>query len=470
MAISLSVILLVVLEIAAFYCAFQAVRHARTPQGSVAWVVFLIAAPYLAVPAFLFLGSFKYQDYIVARRDSEDVTDGIARFIEDFRPKDGSNTGVYNALGKIAEIPAGSGNDIEILVDGKETFGAIFNAFENAQNYILIQSYIIRDDRLGKRFADCLIAQVNRGVHIRLLYDAVGCAGLPSSYLTQLTDNGIEVLNAHARGGPRSRFQVNFRNHRKTIVVDGEVGFTGGLNVGDEYMGEDPNFGAWRDTHARVHGPLVQQLQLVFAEDWYWASKEALIDQLEWDVKRAQANLDGVVVATGPGDTFDTGSLYFCTLINAARERIWIASPYFVPESDIMTALKLAAMRGVDVRILTPEIVDHKIVWLVALAYFDEMIEAGVQIWRYNEGFTHQKVILVDENIISVGTTNLDNRSCRLNFEATAVVFGLEPALKVAEMLEADFSRSFLLTTKLDDRPLLIRYGAPVARLFSPLL
>ena len=135
-----------------------------------------------------------------------------------------------------------------------------------------------------------------------------------------------------------------------------------------------------------------------------------------------------------------------------------------------MTALKLAAMRGVDVRILTPEVIDHKIVWLAALAYFDEVMEAGVQIWRYNDGFMHQKVVLVDETAVSIGTTNLDNRSCRLNFEATAVVFGEEPAEKVAEMLKADFARSFLLTTSLDERPMQIRYGAPVARLFSPLL
>ena len=177
-----------------------------------------------------------------------------------------------------------------------------------------------------------------------------------------------------------------------------------------------------------------------------------------------------MVIATGPGDFFDSGTFYFCTLINAATERLWIASPYFVPENDILTSLKLAAMRGVDVKILTPEVIDHTIPWLAALAYFDEIMEAGVEVWRYDEGFMHQKVVLVDDRISSVGTTNLDNRSCRLNFEETAVVFGQETAAEVAEMFEADFARSFRLTERLEDRRLGQRHGAPLARLFSPLL
>ena len=211
-------------------------------------------------------------------------------------------------------------------------------------------------------------------------------------------------------------------------------------------------------------------MQLIFAEDWHWATRENLIDVLNWDIKPAEANKDAVIVATGPGDEFDTGSLYFCALIDAAKDRLWIASPYFVPENDILTSLKLAAMRGVDVRVLTPEVADHTIPWLAALEYFDKIMEAGVEVWRYNEGFMHQKVVLVDDMITSVGTTNLDNRSCRLNFEETAVVFDQDTALQVAAMFEADFARSFRLTQKLTDRSFKERYGAPLARLFSPLL
>ncbi|WP_254447430.1 phospholipase D-like domain-containing protein, partial [Ruegeria sp. HKCCA5426] len=262
-------------------------------------------------------------------------------------------------------------------------------------------------------------------------------------------------------------------SNRTTVNVttpDGEIGFTGGLNMGDEYMGEDPKFGPWRDTHARLTGPIVLQLQLIFAEDWHWATRENLISELDWDVKKTEADKDAVIIATGPGDTFDTGSFYFCTLINAATERLWIASPYFVPENDILTSLKLAAMRGVDVKLLTPEVIDHTIPWLAALAYFDEVMDAGVEVWRYNDGFMHQKVVLVDDTISSVGTTNLDNRSCRLNFEETAVIFDEHTASEVAAMFEADFARSFRLKEKLADRGFKQRHGAPLARLLSPLL
>lgn len=470
MSIQNGLTIFLVLEAIAIYCSILAIRHARTPQGSVAWVVFLTAAPFLAVPVFLFLGSFKFEGYLTGRRDSDEIINSLKDYKVQFAPRLPENQSIYNTLERIGDIPVGSGNDLDLLIDGAETFDAIFDAIASAQSYVLVQSYIINDDKIGRRLRDALVECVRNGVTARLIYDAVGCAKLPKSYLASLTSGGVEVVNAHAKGGPKSRLQINFRNHRKTVVIDGTVGFTGGLNMGDEYMGENPKFGLWRDTHARLTGPIVLQLQLIFAEDWHWATHENLINDLIWNVVKTEANKDGVILATGPGDAFDSGSLYFCELINSAKERLWIASPYFVPENDILTSLKLAAMRGVDVKILTPEVVDHKIPWLAALAYFDEIMEAGVEVWRYNDGFMHQKVVLVDDAVSSVGTTNLDNRSCRLNFEETAIVFGTDTAAATAAMLEDDFARSFLLTKTLKERNFRQRNGAPIARLFSPLL
>ncbi len=470
MTYEIALLAFIVLAVVALYCAVLAVKNARTPQGSVAWVVFLIAAPYIAVPLFFFLGSFKFKGYLTARRDSHEVISGLEGLGKQRPPSLTENRSIYDALEKIADVPVVSGSDCELLIDGEQTFAAIFDTIQTAKNYVIVQSYIINDDKIGQRLRDILVERAQSGVTVRLIYDAVGCAKLPRSYLQTLKTGGVEVVNAHARGGPKSRFQINFRNHRKTVIVDGEVGFTGGLNMGDEYMGEDPRFGLWRDTHARITGPVVQQLQLIFAEDWHWATRENILAALNWDTKPTDGNKDAVLVATGPGDQFDSGSLYFCNLINAAKERLWIASPYFVPENDILTSLKLAAMRGVDVRMLTPEVVDHTIPWLAALAYFDEIMEAGVEVWRYNEGFMHQKVVLVDDLISSIGTTNLDNRSCRLNFEATVVVFDQAMAARTEAMLEADFSRSFQLAQTLGQRKFSERHGAPLARLFSPLL
>ena len=283
-------------------------------------------------------------------------------------------------------------------------------------------------------------------------------------------DPRVEVVNAHAIRGPRHRFQVNFRNHRKTVVVDGQVGFIGGLNVGDEYMGRSERFGPWRDTHCRLTGPVVMHLQLVFAEDWHWATQTLLIPKLSWNPAPSDQNMDALIVATGPGDVLETGSLYFCACITRARKRLWIASPYFVPDVDILTALKLAALRGVDVRLLVPEVIDHRTPWLAAFAYFDEIRQAGVRIWRYDDGFMHQKVLLVDDDLASVGTTNMDNRSCRLNFEATAMIFDSRAAAEVAQMLEADFARANRLEKTLDEQPWSRRVGAPFARLLAPIL
>lgn len=464
------VLALVVLEIVAIAFAFRAVRSARTPQGSVAWVVFLISAPYVAVPAYLFLGHTKVRNHIVARRESEMVIEGIARHAQTHAAHGDRKVLGYGGFEKAAEVPVLSGNDMELLIDGQETFDAIFAAIDAAESYVLAQFYIIHDDDLGRAFRDRLLAAAARGVTVRLLYDSVGCIKLPKPFLEDLRAGGVHVMDEHAIRGPKTRFQINFRNHRKTVVVDGTVGFTGGLNVGDEYMGRDPEFGDWRDTHCRLCGPVVSQLQLVFAEDWHWATEEVLIDVLNWESGRAEADMDGLIMATGPADIQETGSLYFCAAINAARERLWIASPYFVPENDIMTNLKLAAMRGVDVRIMVPEVVDHRIPWLAAFAYFDELMETGVQIWRYDSGFMHQKVLVVDDTIASVGTTNLDNRSCRLNFEATAILFDRRAAENVARMLETDFQKCFLLEKRLNEQPAKVRHGAPIARLFAPLL
>ncbi|WP_380055380.1 cardiolipin synthase [Falsihalocynthiibacter sp. SS001] len=454
----------------AFVFAYWAVLSARTPQGSVAWVIFLLASPVLAIPAYLFLGNFRFKGYLVSRRDTREVVEGVAQFAASHMPLGDDDDVGYTAFEKIAEVPVLSGNGMKLLIDGQETFDAIFAEMDKAEDYILVQFYILKDDELGREFQQKLIDCAQRGVTVHLLFDAVGSAKLPKRYLEELEESGVKTVNAHDLQGPRNRFQINFRNHRKTVIVDGRVGFTGGLNVGDEYMGRDPHFGHWRDTHCRIEGPIVLQLQLVFVEDWHWATQDNVIPNLNWQGHRSPEDMDALIMATGPADEMETGSLYFCAAIAAARKRLWIATPYLIPDGDILSALKLAALRGVDVRIMIPEKADHYVTWLAAFAYFDELKQAGVKILMYANGFTHQKVLLVDESIASIGTTNLDNRSCRLNFEATAIFFDKRAAQDVAAMLEKDFTECKEVEKSFKDLPRLQRMGAPVARLFAPIL
>jgi cardiolipin synthase len=306
---------------------------------------------------------------------------------------------------------------------------------------------------------------------VLFLYDEIGSLGMSSAYRQRFSDAGIDIRPFHSRKGLGNRFQLNFRNHRKTVVIDGKVAWIGGHNVGDEYMGRDPNFGDWRDTHVRIEGPAAIGAQLAFVEDWRWAS-DTMPAALNWVPTRSKkADMRALIIPTGPADRMDTSSLVFTGAINSARERIWIASPYFVPDDAIVQALQLAGLRGVDVRILIPEKSDNLLVTLAAYSYFDQVKEAGVKFYRYQAGFLHQKVVLVDESLATVGTANFDNRSFRLNFEITAAVADAEFARKIESMLEMDFAKSRLMErNEYDQKPLWFKFAVRSSRLAAPIL
>ncbi|WP_421982156.1 cardiolipin synthase [Roseibium sp.] len=470
MWISIFAVIFVLLEVFALLFSWKAIKSARTPQGSVGWVVFLISAPYFAVPIYLFLGHHKYAGYITARRDSQNIRQEIDTWGARNAPGPNQVDRKFKVFEKIAELPIVRGNSVDLLIDGDATFSALFQAIDQATQYVLIQYYIVKDDDLGRTLKDHLIAATKRGVTVRMMIDGVGSVKLPSGFIAELKTAGVQIIDPKTVRGPKTRFQLNFRNHRKTVVIDGKTGFTGGLNVGNEYKGLDPKFGPWRDTHAKFSGPIVSQLQLVFAEDWNWITGENLVDNLNWDTEHTPEDMAALLVATGPGDKLDTGSMMFQSAIVAAKERVWIASPYFVPDTVILATLKQAALRGVEVKILVPDFADHQIPWLAAFAYFDEVIEAGCEIWRYKEGFMHQKVFLVDDELSAIGTTNMDNRSFRLNFETMVLMFDKKTALCVHDMLQDDLTRAYRLEKPLSEQPWKIRTGAPIARLFSPLL
>lgn len=465
----LIVAIFAIVQITALWFVWSAISSARTSQGAVSWVVFLLTAPYIAVPLYLFLGHHKFKDYVIGRRGSAQMTDDITEFGKAHLP-DTPPEFPPNALEAIAELPIVRGNGMRLLVDGDETFESVFAALDAAHHYILVQFYIVHDDVLGRALQDRLIAAAKRGVTVHFICDRVGSHKLPQSYRDTLSAAGVHVVEPGHMIGPKNRFQLNFRNHRKTVIVDGTVGFTGGLNVGDEYMGRDPKFGHWRDTFVEIRGPMVTQLQLVFVEDWHWMTDCLLTTGLNWKPVHDDMDMTGLVSSTGPGDTMETGALFFFTAIANAKKRIWIASPYFVPDTDVLSALKIAALQGVDVRILVPDMIDHKAPWMAAFAYFDEVRNAGVQIWRYKAGFMHQKVLVVDDTMAAIGTANLDNRSFRLNFETMAVFFDSRAAHQVEQMLTRDFEQAFKLEQVLNDQPFHIRVGARISRLLAPIL
>jgi cardiolipin synthase len=462
-------------ELIGIILAVHAVLHARSSQAAIAWAVSLIAAPYIALPIYLLFGGRKLSGYIQARRSGDRTvkrqTLGVVRDrLLPFRTDPRDRTNLARALESLSGMFFTRGNTLRLLIDGHDSFAAIFEAIANAEEYILVQFFIIRDDRLGRKLQQALIDKSRQGVRCSLLYDGIGSFALPNSYVTELQRGGVDVHAFRSSTGTFSRFQINFRNHRKIVIVDGRIGFAGGHNVGDEYLGEQKRFGHWRDTHVRIEGPAVQGLQIAFLEDWYWAAGE--IPTVNWNPLSCDADgAEALILPTGPADAFDNCSLFFVQSIQSAQQRIWITSPYFVPNESVVEALQLAALRGVDVRIMLPEKPDKRLVWLAAFSYIPEVGQAGVKFYCYQQGFLHQKVMLIDEDLAAVGTANLDNRSLRLNFEMTVIVADSAFAQSVAAMLEVDFIACRLVDiSAIRQRAWPFRVAVAAARLLSPIL
>lgn len=291
---------------------------------------------------------------------------------------------------------------------------------------------------------------------------------LSPAWIKELNQGGVQTASFETTRGAGNRFRLNFRNHRKIVVVDGKEAFVGGHNVGDEYLGKDPKLTPWRDTHVAFRGPAVLEAQLTFLEDWRWATQET--PMLNWlPEKSAAGDCEVICVPTGPADDLETASLFFVNALNQARERIWIVSPYFVPDEQLMTALQLAALRGVDVRVLIPEHPDQQMVYLSSFSYLEEAEKGGVKIYRFQKGFLHQKVMVVDQQFAAVGTANFDNRSMRLNFEVTMLVRNQAFCGEVAEMLERDFQNSRLVSKKeYTEASMPFRLAVRFCRLLAP--
>ncbi len=406
--------------------SIRAIMQTRTPQGAIAWAVSLNTFPYLAVPAYWIFGASEFEDYIKARSDARAAGREIKeelrkRLIEDGLVADVS--GDWNvALQKLADSPFTNGNSARLLLNGGETYDALLEGIERAQDYILFQFYIIRDDQVGRKFRDALVKKAKQGVRVYAMYDEVGSLKLPDTFKDPLVEVGGHFIPFNTTQGTLNRFRLNFRNHRKVMVVDGREAWVGGINIGEEYKNSGPSEDVYmRDTHIEMAGPVVQMVQAVFMEDWYWAAHN--FPKLNWDPERSSTgSLEMLCLPSGPSTDLETCALFFLSAINNAKDRIWISTPYFVPDQQIVSALALAVLRGVDVRILVPEETDS---WLIDLSHrgiIGEVEKTGVKIYNYQKGFIHQKVMLVDDQCSFIGTANFDNRSFRLNFEITMVV------------------------------------------------
>ncbi|MFT7286067.1 MAG: cardiolipin synthase [Halieaceae bacterium] len=467
-------LVLILVYLLAFISAVEAILKARTAQGAIAWVVSLLTLPYLTVPLYLVLGRSRFDGYLRERAQIEELANeqlqSTRNELLDFVAGD-ANKDFYRSLHRLARLPTVRGNTVQLLIDGDATFASIEAGLRSAQQYILFQFYILRDDELGQRIGAVLAARARAGVRVYVLFDEIGSRGFGRCKLGRaLAGAGVELSAFNTTQGRRNRFQLNFRNHRKLVVVDGHSAWIGGHNVGNEYLGIDPKRGPWRDTHVLISGPAVIGAELTFATDWLWARRELL--EINWHSERkAPGQCSVLLYPSDPSTAFDEAALMFHQLITQARERIWIASPYFVPDRGIVSALQLAALRGVDVRVMIPDRSDGPVVGLANWSFTRELLPAGVAVYRYEPAFMHQKVLLMDLELAGVGTANFDNRSFRLNFEITALVHEETFCRDVEEMLLKDFDRSRLVTAEeLAEKPIWFTFATAAARLMAPVL
>ncbi|BCB02059.1 cardiolipin synthase [Bacillus sp. KH172YL63] len=364
-------------------------------------------------------------------------------------------------------------NDLKLFTHGEDKFSSLLADFDAATDHIHIQYYIFKKDQLGRRILDKLIEQARQGVKVRVLYDEMGSRRTRMNFFKELLAAGGEVEVFFPSRIPFINLRLNYRNHRKLVIIDGKVGYVGGFNIGDEYLGLNPKFGYWRDTHLRVEGSSSLAMQTRFILDWNQASRSKKIayDMRYFPLSSFKGQAGVQIVTCGPDSEWEQIKHGYIKMISSAKQSIYIQTPYFIPDVSLLDSLRIAALTGVDVRIMIPNKPDHLFVYWATYSYIGELLKAGVKIYIYENGFIHAKTIVADEEISSVGTANIDVRSFRLNFEVNAFLYDEALSRELGTAFRSDMEKARELT--LDDyhnRSLMIKVKESVSRLLSPIL
>ncbi|CAM2928153.1 cardiolipin synthase [Paenibacillus sediminis] len=450
----------------------------RNPSSTLAWFLLFALLPVGGLILYFLFG----QDYIKRRKyDKKAMRDqGSYEMIQkqamiynhDLSKFTADQQKLLKLSQRVARTPVSFTTRTHILTNGEETFSALLDALEQAQHHIHMEYYIFRADDIGTRIQQVLIEKAKAGVKVRFMYDAVGSLTLPKSFVQQLKDAGVEVVAFGMAKLLVLLSRVNYRNHRKIVVVDGKVAFMGGLNVGDEYLSRSKTYGFWRDTHMKLTGEGVRTLQMIFLKDWLYMTREKILEPIYFSPTIENVH-DGAVqiIASGPDNERPALKNIFFSMITSAKKSVWFATPYFIPDDDILSALRVAALSGIDVRILFPAKPDKWTPYLASHSYFPSLLEVGVKIYEYEKGFLHSKLLIIDGEVATVGTANMDMRSFHLNFEVNALLIGTASVQKMV----ADFKRDLLNTRLINpkeyrNKKLVKRLLESGARLLSPLL
>jgi len=446
----------------------------RSPLSTVLWILVLAFMPYVGYAVYYFLGPQRLKRRRIKRlRTRLLIASQTERaFLREQQYEAPAAVARIAALGRATcDIPPSSATDVQLLVGGAQTYDAFVEAISAARHHIHVEFYIFDPDRIGTLIRDLLVRKAREGVTVRLLVDALGSDALSRRFLAPLREAGVQIGFFHnIRIGRRLRPVTNYRNHRKILICDGKLGFTGGLNVTDD---EDERIrpDAYHDVHLRIEGGAVRWLQMTFLEDWAYAThqrtEERDLDALLPDMPAGEHYVQ--ILTSGPDDPRQAIHRTQIAAIHAATERVWLTTAYFVPSEPALLSLVTAAQKGVDVRLLVPQRSDSLVVTAAARSYFDELLEAGVKIWEYRDRMLHSKTLLVDDTYSFIGTANFDQRSFELNFEVTALVYGEAMARQLGRQFELDL-RHAARVTKDRKTTFARRLFDSFARLFSPML
>lgn len=451
----------------------------RDPESILSWLFTVLTLPVVGFVLYLLFGFkyFKTRAFGLKSIGDQAVLSRVRKGLEEsVRDETEQNLGALVGFPDLARLLHADSaafltadNEVTVYTNGTQKFEALFDAIRRARHHIHLEYYLLRDDALGQRLLGALEAKAREGVQVRLLYDDLGNQ-IPRARYQRLTALGAKVSGFYRSILPWG-LRLNYRNHRKIVVIDGAVGFIGGFNIADEYLGLGP-LGAWRDTAVRIRGAAVRSLQLRFVLDWNYATKERLTlggSYFATSPKVGSASIQ--IVSGGPDTTWNPPREEYVKIVSSAQRTCYVQTPYFVPDVSVMTALRIAALSGVDVRIMIPSKVDQPFVHWASLANVGELLEAGVRAFRYDEGFLHAKTVTVDDTVTSIGSANWDLRSFKWNFETNAVIYDRELGQQYRRIFEDDMTRCTEITKEsYAARSRSTRFKESTCRLFSGVL
>lgn len=454
----------------------------RNTSNTWTWLMIMLFIPFIGFIMYLFFGqNLRRKKFFVLKKEEESV---LMQFSEE-QKRLLSDKAIVNNNSLLKEYHdvinlnlysdnfiVTNNNKVDILNNGNEKFPIMIDCIKNAKNFIHIQYYIFNDDNLGTEILNLLVEKAKEGIEVKLLYDGMGCIHNKKHFFDPLINVGGEVYCFFPPFIPYINVRINYRNHRKICVVDGEHGFVGGLNVGDEYLGLSKKFGFWRDTHLHLQGDSVNYLEVRFLMDWRFASKKDFFMEERYFPRKPYIDNTAVqIISSGPDSEWCSIRNTYLKLINKAENSIYIETPYFIPDDSILTALKIACLSGVDVKIIIPCKPDHPFIYWASKSYIWELVECGAKCYTYDNGFIHSKMVSVDGKMCTIGTANMDIRSFNLNFEVNAIIYGIKTTSVVDKAFEADILQSTLLTPEhYSNRSLIIKFKEAISRLLSPIL